>query len=195
MNAKHSLILVLLLGGLLVPAAGGNVEPGLAARQWAVPMNASEPRRFYQVSEELYRSGRVTRAGVAELRCAGINTVVSLRVPGRDAKFITRAGLNYFHIPFKVWQPDDDQVVEFLRIACNPACQPVCVYCNRGAERTGMMCAAYRIVVQGWSKEEALCEMTEGPFDYKSKYQKVVQYIRDMDVERIKQRLQQPETN
>jgi protein tyrosine phosphatase (PTP) superfamily phosphohydrolase (DUF442 family) len=188
MQWKHLFVLILLLARTSVPVSGGGVEPDPAAHQWASSMGVSEPRRFYQVSEELYRGGHVTRAGAEQLRCAGINTVVSLRLVGRDEKFITRAGLNYVHIPFKVRQPDEDQVVQFLRIVANSNCQPVYVCCYHGSDRTGMMCAVYRVVVQGWTKEEALCEMTEGPFDYHSKYKEVVQFVRDMDVDRIKRR-------
>jgi protein tyrosine phosphatase (PTP) superfamily phosphohydrolase (DUF442 family) len=188
MHRKHLLVLVLLLTGTFAPVSGGVVEPDSAAHQWATPMGVSEPRRFYQVSEELYRGGRVTHAGAEQLRCAGINTVVNLRLVGREEKPLTCAGLNYVHIPFKVRQPDEDQVVQFLRVVANSNCQPVYVHCTHGSDRTGMMCAVYRVVVQGWTKEEALCEMTEGPFDYHTKYREIVQFVRDMDVDRIKRR-------
>jgi tyrosine-protein phosphatase SIW14 len=183
---KHFWLGTLLLAGILLPASGGTVEPGSAARQWAAPVSVSEPTNVYKVSDALYRGGRVSRAGAVQLRCLGINTVVSLRLVGRDSRYVTRAGLNCVHIPFKAWQPDEDQVVEFLRIVTNRECQPVYVCCKFGADRTGMMSAIYRVVVQGWSKEEAICEMTEGPFGYHPIWKKVVQFVRDMDVERIR---------
>jgi hypothetical protein len=128
----------------------------------------------------------MSRAGAAQLHCLGVNTVASLRIVGSDARYITRAGLNYVHIPAKAWLPDEDQVVAFLRVATNPNCQPVCVYCYHGADRTGMMVAVYRVAVQGWSKEEALCEMTAGPFGFNPRWQELVQSVRNMDVERIR---------
>lgn len=176
-------------GVVAVTGDGGMAELGSATRDWAVFTGVSEPRNLYKVSDQLYRGGHVSRVGAAQLRCMGIHTVVSLRVIGRDSCYITRAGLNYVHIPFKGWQPDEDQVVAFLRIATNPSCQPVCLYCNHGSDRTGMMSAAYRVVVQGWSKEEALCEMTAGPFGFNPRWQKLVQFICDMDVERIRCRV------
>lgn len=179
-------ILVLVIAGVLTPAVGKTVAPDGDSRRWAVFMGISEPRNFYQVSDTLYRGGRLSRRGAAQLRCFGINTVVSLRIVGGDERYVERLGLNYIHIPFKAWRPDEDQVVEFLRIATNPACQPVYVYCNHGADRTGMMSAAYRVIVQGWTKAEALQEMTEGPFGYNPRWQRVVQFICDMEVERIR---------
>jgi tyrosine-protein phosphatase SIW14 len=161
----------------------------LLARSWAMPVAICEPQNVYQLNAALYRGGHVSQRGACHLRALGINTVVSLRLVDRDAKFAARAGFNYVHIPFKTWQPDEDQVVEFLKIAVNPDCQPVYVYCNRGSERTGMMSATYRVVVEGWSKEDAIAEMTEGPFDYHPVWKKVVQFIRCMDVERLRERV------
>jgi tyrosine-protein phosphatase SIW14 len=188
MKPNLPVVLSFLLLGILVPAGADTIQPN-TGREWATPMGVCEPQRFFKVSDELYRGGHLSRAGVENLRCAGINTVVSLRFVSRDSRYITAAGLNYFHIPGKVWAPNDDDAVEFLRIATNPSCQPVYVYCNRGADRTGMMCAVYRVVIQGWSKEEAICEMTEGPFDYHPIWKRVVQYVRDMDVDALRCRL------
>lgn len=37
---------------------------------------------------------------------------------------------------------------------------------RHGSDRTGTMCALYRIAVQGWSKEDAIREMTAGGFGF-----------------------------
>jgi protein tyrosine phosphatase (PTP) superfamily phosphohydrolase (DUF442 family) len=188
MKSKPFLLLAILWLLIFALPSGETAEPDPATRQWAAAVNVSEPDRLYKVSDELYRGARVSHAGAEQLRSLGINTVVSLRYVRRDSRYIEAAGLNYVQIRFKSWQPDEDEVVEFLRIVARDDCRPVYVYCNRGAERTGMMCAAYRIVVQGWSKAEAVREMTEGPFDYLPIFKKVVQFVWDMDVDRIKQR-------
>lgn len=189
MKRMHATLFAIVLASVLMPANGGTAEPGSAAREWAVFVGVSEPRNLFRISDQLYRGGHVSRAGAAQLRCLGINTVVSLRVVGGDCRYITRAGLNYVPIPSKAWQPDEDQVVAFLRVATNPNCQPVYLYCFHGSDRTGMMSAAYRVVVQGWSKEEALCEMTGGPFGFNPRWQELVQFICDLDVERIRCRV------
>jgi tyrosine-protein phosphatase SIW14 len=107
----------------------------------------------------------------------------------RDECFIREAGLNYVNIRFKTWSPTDEQVVQFLKIAADPDCQPICVYCNRGAERTGMMSAMYRMVVCGWSREAALQEMTQGPFDYHPIWKQVRIYVENVDVESIRRQI------
>jgi protein tyrosine phosphatase (PTP) superfamily phosphohydrolase (DUF442 family) len=156
------------------------------AGQWAAAVDLPGLRNCFQLNSTFYRGGELSPAGACQLQRLGVRTVVSLRLLARDGRSTCGTSLDYIQIPFKVWRPEDCQVIEFLRIATDPARQPVYVYCNRGAERTGMMCAAYRIVVEGWSKEAAIEEMTRGPFDYHAIYKRVVQYIREMDVDYIR---------
>jgi len=48
------------------------------------------------------------------------------------------------------------------------------------------MIAAYRVIVEGWSKDEALREMTEGGFGFHPVWQNLIRYIRKLDVNAIK---------
>ena len=178
--------LVLLLTAGWTSTFGEPPERHPAAMDELVPIDGCGLRRAYKVCEGFYRGGRLSPEGAAYLKSIGVKTVISLRMVGNDECFIREAGLNYVHISFKVWRPNDEQVVQFLQVATDPNCQPVYVYCNRGAERTGMMSAIYRTVVCGWSREEALQEMTQGPFDYHSIYKKVRIYVENIDVESIR---------
>jgi len=82
----------------------------------------------------------------------------------------------------------DDNVAAFLKVVSDPARQPVFVHCRHGSDRTGTMCAVYRIVVQGWSKGEAVLEMTRGGFGFHTNFENLVQYVEKMDVEAIRQK-------
>ena len=104
----------------------------------------------------------------------------------RVAVSLKLAGLAYEHISFKAWHAEHEDVVRFLRIVADPARQPVFVHCQHGADRTGMMTAIYRIAVQGWSKEDAIAEMTEGGFGFHSIWTNLVEYVRKLDVDRLK---------
>ena len=86
------------------------------------------------------------------------------------------------------WRPHDDDVVRFLQIVTDESRLPAFVHCRRGADRTGMMVAIYRIAVQGWDKEQAIAEMTQGGFRFNSGWQNLVQYVRDLDIDAIRQR-------
>jgi len=171
---------------VLIALAGG-----LAAKErpatWASPM---EPRpgleNFFRVSDQLYRGAQPKKEGFDELKKLGIRTVVNLRTSRSDEEECRDAGLKYFPIPVKAREVGDEEVIEFLKVATNPENQPVFVHCRHGADRAGVMSAAYRVAVQGWSKEEAIEEMTRGGFRFHSIFRSLVDYIREMDVESAK---------
>lgn len=47
----------------------------------------------------------------------------------------------------------------------------------------------YRIIFDGWMKEDAIHEMEEGGFGFHKMYQMVPEYIRQADIERIKRKI------
>jgi len=116
----------------------------------------------------------------------GIKTVVSLRSFHSDTYKMEGLAFNYVDIPVKVWHAEDEDVIRFLKIVTDKTKTPVFVHCEYGADRTGMMVAIYRIVVQGWSKEAAMKEMTEGGFGWHPMWQNLLHHIRDLDVEALK---------
>jgi protein tyrosine phosphatase (PTP) superfamily phosphohydrolase (DUF442 family) len=169
------------------PAFGQTPERHSAEMDQLTKMEGVGGRRdVYRICDGVYRGGRLTPELATQLKCMGVKTVISLRIVSGDERVARCAGLNYCHIPFKAWRPCDEQVVQFLKIATDKDCQPVYFYCNRGVERTGMMCAVYRMAVCGWSREEAICEMTQGEFDYHSIWKKVLQYAQAVDIDCIK---------
>ena len=86
----------------------------------------------------------------------------------------------------KTWHAEDKEVVRFLKIVTDPNRTPAFVHCQRGADRTGTMCAIYRVAVQGWSKDEAIAEMTKGGFGFYTEWQNLIDYIRELDINNIK---------
>jgi protein tyrosine/serine phosphatase len=157
-----------------------------ATSAWAQPMEHPGLPNLHKVSDDLYRGAQPTAEGIAELKTLGVKTVINLRDGDTDRKVLAGSGLAYELIPMTAWRPHDDDVVQFLRVATDESRLPAFVHCRRGADRTGMMVAIYRVAVQGWEKEQAIAEMTQGGFRFNSGWQNLVQYIRDLDIDAIK---------
>jgi protein tyrosine/serine phosphatase len=158
------------------------------SRQWAQPLDLPGMPNAFCVSDDLYRGAQPTAEGLAELRKLGIKTVINLREENSDAGLANGADFKRVHIPLiAVINPTDSEVRRFLQTVCDPQNQPVFVHCRAGADRTGTMCAVYRIVVQGWDRQAALDEMTKGGFNFHSTFQNLVRYIQTKDFDRFKQ--------
>ncbi|MBN2429242.1 MAG: dual specificity protein phosphatase family protein [Deltaproteobacteria bacterium] len=153
---------------------------------WAHPVMLEGVPNLHKVSDNLYRSAQPTAEGMKRLEKLGIETVVNLRSFHSDRDEIGDTGLGYEHIYMKAWHPERKEVVRFLQIVTNPKRTPVLVHCLHGADRTGTMCALYRVAVQGWTKEEAIREMTEGGFNFHSVFGNLPDWIREFDIEAIK---------
>ena len=163
--------------------------------EWATPVLTSGVPNLYKVNDRLYRGAQPTAEGFRQLKTIGIKTVLNLRSAHSDRDEIGDTDLAYEHIWFRTWHPEDEDVVRFLQIVTDPDRTPVLVHCRRGADRTGMMCAIYRVAVNGWSKAEAIHEMTDGGFGFDERWQNLVAYVRELDVDELKReaRLGQPE--
>ena len=61
--------------------------------------------------------------------------------------------------------PSDAQIVQFLDLVRDNPKTKIFVHCQRGADRTGTMVAAYRVVVQHQSVQDAVSEMHNFHYD------------------------------
>ncbi len=52
------------------------------------------------------------------------------------------------------------------------------------------MIAMFRIIEQGWTKEEAIQEMVEGGYGFNRAWINIVQYLKQVDVEGIRKNLE-----
>jgi protein tyrosine/serine phosphatase len=117
-----------------------------------------------QVDEGLYRGGQPTAEGFRRLKAMGVKTVVSLRAQGDtrhapEQELTESLGMKWVNLPMRMyWRPSRTQVDSFLRIAMDPANQPVFVHCEKGEDRTGSIVAMYRVVKQGWEPSDAYQE-------------------------------------
>jgi uncharacterized protein (TIGR01244 family) len=179
---KPAVMLLLALASAVLGAEPSTNRPA----SWAQPVQIEGVPNLYKVTDCLYRSAQPTAQGMQNLKRAGIRTVLDLRSFHSDRRTAGSAGLEYDHIPEKAWHPEEEDVVRFLQTATDTNRTPVLVHCQHGADRTGTMCAVYRIAVQGWSKEEAIREMTQGGYGFHVFWQNLPHWIGTLDVDAVK---------
>jgi len=146
-----------LLAGVIL-AAGTLTVPEATASQTAIPSPKGIPR-FYKVVEGIYRGGQPTTEGFQALQKMGIKTVINLQEANDEQPTVEKLGMNCVHIPLNAWHGVPDDAIEtFFRIVTDRTKHPVFVHCRRGADRTGVMVAFYRIAFGGWSAGKAYQE-------------------------------------
>lgn len=146
---------------------------------WAQPVGSEDLPNLHQVSEDLYRSALPDEQGYAAADDMGIKTVVNLR-PGKGAeKPVGRADPAYVNIPVRTAEPTYDQAREFFKVVDDAERTPVLVHCYHGADRTGAFTALYRINRQGWSKDEAIREMTGGGYHFHRMWKSLIEWVRE----------------
>jgi protein tyrosine phosphatase (PTP) superfamily phosphohydrolase (DUF442 family) len=158
---------------------------------WAQKLELPGLPNLHKVSDDLYRGAQPTAEGMKELEKLGIKTVVNLRSLHSDRDEMKDVNLAYEHIRMTTLDPDMDDIVRFLNIFTDSNYTSVFVHCQHGADRTGTMCAIYRIIIQGWSREDAVEEMTEGGYGFHSIWDNLADYIRVLDIDEIQNRMAQ----
>lgn len=157
---------------------------------WAEKLQASPHLpNLHRVTPTLYRGAQPADEGFSELKKMGVKTVVNLRDLHSDRSEAEQCGLGYVHVDEQAWNSEEEELLAVLRVMIDPERQPVFVHCQHGADRTGTSIAAYRVVVQGWSKQEAIREMTEGGFGFHSVWTNLIKSLEKLDVDRIRSQL------
>ena len=183
-----------------IPSVISAFALSIAAVSWAVsvggattnalpapprPSDTAVPgvRNFAKISDVLYRGDQPTRQGFRNLKKLGIKTVVNLRTFHSDRDDLEGTGLQYVHIYSQAWHVEDEDVARFLKVVRDPKNQPVFVHCQQGADRTGLLVAAYRIADQGWTPKEAAKELEV--FGYNTIWTGIYSTLQKMDAKRI----------
>ena len=178
---------------LLITAATCNPKGGGEGGVKGKPEGLAMPRNdipglpnFARVSDKLYRGAQPTAEGFAALKDMGINTVVNLRAAHSDKNLLEGQGLQYVHISFKPWHPEEEDFVKFLSVVTNPDYQPVFVHCQHGADRTGIMVALYRVTELGWEPGHALEELPN--FGFHEVWDDLKEHFLELDVAKLKEK-------
>ncbi len=156
---------------------------------WAQPLKLEGVPNLHKVNDNFYRSAQPTALGMKNLKKMGVETIVNLRSYHSDRDEIAGLGLGYEHIYVKAWHPERKEIIRFLQIVTNPKRTPVLLHCLHGADRTGTFSALYRIVVEGWTKDDAISEMRKGSFNYHEMWTNLPKWIRARDIASIRKEI------
>lgn len=174
-----SLFAVLHLG----PVQADETSP-VRPTEWAQPVEVQY--NLFQMSPTLYRSALPDSGAVPLLKNLKVATVINF-LPESDSNWLKTPGINQVQLPYRTNHVDDSDVLKTLRaIQAAEAAGPVLMHCKHGSDRTGLMAAMYRIVIQGWSKEDALNEMTQGGFGESGHFRDDVRYVMQADVDKLR---------
>jgi len=157
---------------------------------WAMPINCASPANLHQISPLLYRSALPDAASAAELHSVGIRRILDLRLFGEHP--LAGEDFTIMRVSMTPFYPSRQRLLKSLEIILDSekANEPLLVHCQHGADRTGLVCAAWRCVRQGWSPEEAIDEMLYGGYGFHDIYfQNLVKFLKKLDIEQLRQEL------
>jgi len=140
-----------------------------------IPRNVNISEKLYglpgidnvgRVSPCIFRGRQPAGEGYQTLKGMGIKTVINLRAMHDERKKVESAGMKYLEIPVPMTRGvRTEKLQEIIHAMSDPSNQPVYIHCALGQDRTGIVIAAYRMDVDGWSYDEAEKEMQSFGFN------------------------------
>jgi predicted protein tyrosine phosphatase len=129
-------------------------------------------RRFVlmiKFTDDIYRGSRPTRASLLSAE-PNPRTLINLesgwyewvnRGAIREDQLANDLGMVELHLPMSPFTPPSlAQVTEAYALMNSLELpRPLLVHCREGVDRTGVVCAYYRVVAEGWSPAAAIEEM------------------------------------
>lgn len=158
---------------------------------WAVSIKSANLMNLYRVSDDIYRSEQPIMEAFVELNKMGIKSVLNLRTTETDDEAIGKLPIKPYLVAMDAGSVSDKDIIAALKVI-KGAPKPMLIHCRHGSDRTGVVVAMYRIVFQGWSKEDALNELLNGGFGFHEYYKNIPEYIKNVDVEKIKEGIKKP---
>ena len=136
----------------------------------------SELTNLYKIDSGVYRSEQPSHEDFKALEKYGIGEALNLRNRHSDDDEAAGTNVKLHRVKTKAHSINEEQLIEALRIIKNRKA-PIVIHCHHGSDRTGAVCALYRVVFQNVSKEDAIHEMTEGGFGFHRIYKNIIRTI------------------
>ncbi len=164
--------------------------PLLAAPQtetWAHQVDPSF--KLFEMSPTLYRSALPKPQNLPTLEHLQVRTVVTF-VKDDDHQWLGNSNISLINIPLHADRVNDADVLRVLHVLQLAETRgPVLMHCKHGSDRTGLMAAMFRTVIQGWSKQEALSEMLNGGYGQADDMEDARRYVEQADIGKLRDAL------
>ena len=163
-------------------------------RLYVIPKGATDMRIYdaknsFWVAWSVYRSGQPTKAELSHMSNIGGKNILNLRRINMDKRRSKELDLNIHHMSIKTRKMKESDLVDALDFIDDTHYNTV-IHCKHGADRTGAVIAAYRVIYNNWSKASAIEEMRSPKFGYHEKlFPNLVELIENLDVEGIRNEL------
>lgn len=149
--------------------------------------NVESLKNFHKVDEFVFRSEQPQSDDFSAIEARGIKTVINLRNRFNDKREVRKTNLKLIHVPINSWKINYLHLVTVLKII-NQSEKPVLVHCLHGADRTGCVVACYRIIFNGWSKDDAIKEFLSPQFGYHDGwFPKMKNLLEEIDEQQLKE--------
>ena len=185
MKAIFFIVTLLLLSNIAA-------EPRVRPDNWATSIIGTPLENIHRVDKGLYRSSQPMPEHIADIKALDIREILNLRYFHNNNGEISNANFKLHRVPMNTFSVTEDDIIQALRIIKNRQ-GPMLVHCWHGSDRTGTTIAAYRMVFNNWSKEQALDEMINGGFGYHSSiFPNLVELIEQLNIFEIRKKLGLP---
>ena len=184
LTAKKLLLLSLLsLMAVLLPADAYGWQ-----RPEKIVLSGAKLENLYRIDEGVYRCEQPDSDGFAALEAIGVKEVLSLRNYHSDEWRARGSALRLYRLKTRASKIDRDDITAALAVILKRR-GPIVFHCWHGSDRTGAVCAAYRVVIQGWSKEDAIDEMVNGGYGFHKQFSQIIDVIRGLDTDAVRREL------
>ena len=162
--------------------------PRIRPKTWAQPVISETLENWYKVDDKVFRSSQPNNKGMLQLLQMDITEVLNLRYFHSDDDEAKGTGLKLHRLRTEAGDLSADEITKALKIITT-AKGKILVHCWHGSDRTGAVVASYRVVVQGWSKDDAIDEMLNGGYGFHSIFDNIVPLIQALDVAKMRKEL------
>ena len=119
---------------------------------------------FGRIGQALYRGAQPKSFAFNELKNIGVAIVVDFRDEkdeiATEKRSVEGIGMQFVSLPWRASHgPDENEIAAFLQLVRDNPGKKIFVHCKRGADRTGLMVAVYRITFDHWNSAQAVSEM------------------------------------